>query len=380
MKKKKILFSILAVILLLGIIVYQTGIFRSGLVQPGRIQFTENVPKGKVIAVKKTKENIVYKAVGTIHSREEVELSPRITARVINVNVRSGDSVKKNDVLVQLDDLDLLAGVEQAKQQVNAAKSAISSAEDYVAKSKAAFELAQIAFNRYQKLLDKKVIAQKTYDEAKAVFEQNQATLSRAQHEKSRANSMFIASQNALKKAQARLAYAAIKSPMDGIVSERFADPGDLAVPGNILLTVFDPTRLMMYVPIRESLVSKIKVNDSLSFYVEALNKNIGGVVKEIVASVDPGSRTFLVKSCLDNPEKLMPGMFGTVKMNVGTEEMILIPSSSIVHIGELTYVFVEKDGKYSKVFVRIIHFSKDKFRVISGLHDGDKILTDISF
>ena len=380
MKKKKILFSILAVILLLGIIVYQAGIFRTGLVEPGNVEFSEKIPKGKLITVKKTKEHIVYKAVGTIHSREEVELSPRITARVINVNVRSGDSVKKDELLVKLDDVDLLAAVEQAKQQVNAAKSAIASAEDYVSKAKSAFELAQISFNRYQKLLDKKVIAQKTYDEAKAAFEQSQAAVSRAQHEKNRADSMFIASENALKQAQARLAFASIKSPMDGIISERFADPGDLAVPGNTLLTVFDPTRLMMYVPIRESLVSKIKVNDSLIFHVEALNKNMGGVVREIVASVDPGSRTFLVKACLDNPEKLMPGMFGTVKMNVGTEEMILIPSSSVIHVGELTYVFVEKDGKYSKVFVRIVHFSNDKFRVISGLHDGDKILTDISF
>jgi RND family efflux transporter MFP subunit len=380
MKKKKIFFTGLAFILLIGLIAYQTGLFATGKVKPGRVNVAEKIPKGKIFKVKKSNEKIIYQAVGTIHSRAEVELSPRLTARIINVNVRSGDSVKKNDILIQLDDVDLKAAVEQAKQQVNVAQSAIASAEDYVSKSKSAFELSEIAFNRYQTLLDKKVIAQKTYDEAKAVFEQSQAALSRAKHEKNGADSMYIAAENSLKQTEALLSYACIKSPMDGIVSERLADPGDLATPGNVLMTIFDPTRLMMYVPIRESLVANVKVNDSFTFHVEALNKDIGGVVREIVASVDPGSRTFLVKSCLANPDNLMPGMFGTVKMNVGSEDMILIPSSALIRIGELEYVFIVKEDETSKVFVRTVKFSKDKLRVISGLHDGDKILTDISF
>jgi len=375
MKKKKIILSFIAVMLLLALIAYQSGAFRTGAVPPGNVKIAPKVLKGKVLKLKKTTENIVYKAVGTVHSREEVELSPRIISRIVKVNVRSGDKVKKGEVLVALDDVDLKAAVARSEEQVNAAKSSVSSAIDYVKKAKSALELASIAFNRYKNLIEKKVIAQKTFDEAKAAYEQAQAAVSRAEHEKNRVDSVYVAAENALKEARAKLSYAYIKSPMDGIVSERFSDPGDLASPGNIIMTVFDPTRLMMYVPIRESLVSKVKIGDTLSFFVEALNKTIGGYVKEIVASVDPGSRTFLIKACLDAPEKLMPGMFGTVKINVGTENLLLIPQDALVNVGELEFVFVKKETGAEKVFVRTANFKDGMLEVISGLHEGESII-----
>jgi RND family efflux transporter MFP subunit len=375
MKKKKILLSLIAVVLLLGLIAYQSGVFRTGLVEPGNVKESVVAVKGKALLLKESEEDIIYKAVGTIHSREEVELSPRIVSRIVKVNVRSGDTVKKGEVLVELDDVDLQAAVARAKEQVRAAQSSVSSASDYVRKAQSALELATIAYNRNKALVEKKVIAQKTFDEAKSAYEQAKAALSRAEHEKSRADSVYVAAENALKEAEARLSYAYIKSPMDGIVSERFSDPGDLASPGSILMTVFDPSRLMMYVPIRESLVSKVKIGDSLMFYVEALNKKIKGTVKEIVASVDPGSRTFLVKACLAAPEKLMPGMFGTVDMRVGVEKVLLIPRRAVVHVGELEYVYVEKGGSNEMVFVRTADFNKEKLKVISGLKEGETII-----
>jgi len=375
MKKKKILLSLIAVVLLLGLIAYQSGVFRTGLVEPGNVKESVVPVKGKALLLKESEEDIIYKAVGTIHSREEVELSPRIVSRIVKVNVRSGDTVKKGEVLVELDDVDLQAAVARAKEQVRAAQSSVSSASDYVRKAQSALELATIAYNRNKALVEKKVIAQKTFDEAKSAYEQAKAALSRAEHEKNRADSVYTAAENALKEAEARLSYAYIKSPMDGIVSERFSDPGDLASPGSILMTVFDPSRLMMYVPIRESLVSKVKIDDSLMFYVEALNKKINGTVKEIVASVDPGSRTFLVKACLAAPEKLMPGMFGTVDMRVGVEKVLLIPRRAVVHVGELEYVYVEKGGSNEMVFVRTADFNKEKLKVISGLKEGETII-----
>jgi RND family efflux transporter MFP subunit len=378
MKKKKIIISIIAGILLLALIAYQSGAFRTGLVEPGNVEIDTVPIKGKIYKLNKTQEDIIYKAVGTIHSREEVELSPRMISRIVKVNVRSGDTVKKGEVLVELDDVDLKAAVARAKENVRAARSSVDSAVDYVKKVKSASNLAKIAFDRYTTLIDKKVIAQKTLDEAKSTYEQSMAAVSRAEHEKNRVDSVYVAAENGLKEAEARLSYAYIKSPMDGIVSERFSDPGDLASPGIIIMTVFDPTRLMMYVPIRESLVSKIKVGDSLLFHVEALNKKIKGTVKEIVASVDPGSRTFLVKACLSAPEKLMPGMFGTVDIKVGSEKLLLIPKDAVVYVGELEYVHVKKDSINEMVFVRTSdynNYNSKMLKVISGLHEGEEII-----
>ena len=97
----------------------------------------------------------------------------------------------------------------------------------------------------------------------------------------------------ALRQTQANLSYATIKSPMDGIVSDRMDDPGDLASPGNIIMKIFDSNRLMLYVPLRESLVKSVKIGDKIKFNVESLKRALTGAVSEIVPAVDPGSRTF---------------------------------------------------------------------------------------
>ena len=103
------------------------------------------------------------------------------------------------------------------------------------------------------------------------------------------------------------------------MVAERLADPGDIASPGNKLLRLFDPTRLMLDVPVREGLVTRIKLGERVYFHVDALGTNLTGEVREVVPSVDHGSRTFLVKICIGEAPALMPGMFGVLQLPIGT-------------------------------------------------------------
>ncbi|MFA7229944.1 MAG: efflux RND transporter periplasmic adaptor subunit [Victivallaceae bacterium] len=346
MKYFKVIIIIAATLFIVAVILYQTGTFSGRQIAPGNVAAEKEQFSGRIVPLVKQEIPLIYKTVGTVRSRDEVELSPRIVARVIEVTRRSGDSVKKGELLVKLDDSDLQAACRRAQESLKSAEASLTRA------------LSE--YNRQKLLLEKNVIPRKTFELAEEGWKAAVASEESARQ--------------GVKVADANLSYSEIKSPMDGIVSDRFKDPGDLASPGNIMMKVFDPSRLMLYVPLRESLVKSVKIGDKIKFTVESLKKTFTGEVREIVPSVDPGSRTFLIKMCILNPSKdLMPGMFGMIELQLGTETAYIVPSSAIKRIGQLEYITVLNDNDVpSQVLVRTIPGpTLETLKVVSGI-DAD--------
>jgi multidrug efflux pump subunit AcrA (membrane-fusion protein) len=158
---------------------------------------------------------------------------------------------------------------------------------------------------------------------------------------------------------------------MDGVVAERMADPGDLASPGNILLRLFDPASLLLEAPIREGLVGRLKLGDIVPFTVDALNTTLEGDIREIVPSVDPGSRTFMVKICIGKAPQLMPGMFGVLQLPMGTRQALLIPADAVIRVGQLEYVRAMLGDRVERVLVRTISADSNQCEIVTGLTAG---------
>ena len=365
------------VAVLLVLILWQSGVFRTDLIEPG--EAAAEYPKAaadEILAVEETEIPSLYHAVGTIHSRTEAEVAARITARILDVKVRSGDKVKTGDILVELDKTDLAERLQQARERVKEAKAALKAAEQSVKEMSAVFELAKQNFERDKVLFKKDVIPKKQFDATRSQYEAAMAALNRANERKTSAQAAIEAAQAAVKEQSAMLGYATITAPFDGIVARQLADPGDLASPGVTLITLFDPTRIMFYVPIREGLVRKVKVGDKIMVDVPAAGEAVEGVIREIVPSVNVGSRTFLVKICLPKNGGLMPGMFGSIALNVGKQKAILIPKEAIVNVGQLEYVgVVDKTGGVRKRLVRTLPYDGARRGVVSGLRRGERIL-----
>jgi len=362
---------------LLILILWQTGAFRRDLLEPGRTeqQSRETNGKGK-ITVEETEIPLFYHAVGTIHSRTEAEAAARITARILDVKVRSGDKVKTGDILVELDKTDLAERLKQASERVKETQASLKAAEQEVKQMSAVFDLAKKNFDRDKVLYKKDVIPKKQFDETRSKFETAMAMLNRANERETSAQAAIEAARAAVKEQSARLGYATITAPFDGIVARQLADPGDLASPGVTLITLFDPTRIMFYVPIREGLVAKVKVGNKIAVDVPAAGEKVDGVIREIVPSVNPASRTFLVKICLPAAKDLMPGMFGSVMLDIGKQKAIIIPENAITNVGQLEYVELHgKNGTVERRLVRSVPFGDSERRVVSGLRPGNAIL-----
>ncbi len=349
MKYKRTVAIIAACVVIVGLIIIQTGVFSGKNIAPGEKPAGNSKYSGRTLELKPTEIPRYFKTVGTVRSRDEIEVSPRITARIKEVTRRSGDSIKQGAVLVQLDDADLKAARDRASENLISAQ--------------AALDRAQKDFLRQKQLLANKAVSRKVYEYAEEALKTSKAGVAGAKQ--------------ALKQAEANLEYATIVSPMDAIVAERYADPGDMASPGNIMLKIFDPHRLMLYVPLREGLVRSVKVGDKIDFTVGSLQKTYTGEVREIVPSVDAGSRTFMIKMCiLGDTKNLMPGMFGSVKIKLGKEKVFLIPADAVTRIGQLEYLtVVNSDGVSSKILIRTIPGpNSGTLQIVSGIDKDEKI------
>lgn len=372
----KIIGPVAGVAGLLFLMLFQGGFFASGQIAPGIVNEAQ-ADNTATITIAETVEPDFYQAIGTVRSRNEVDLVPRIIARILEIKVRSGDRVKRGDVLAILDAKDLSAVVSQGQDQLRAVTASVAAADEQVKAAKAALELASKEMERTRALFEKNAAAKRDFDQSMAAFRQAEAGMQQAVQQRNAASAQAAAASQGIRQAEVGLGYATVISPIDAIVAERLADPGDLGNPASVMLRLFDPESLLLEVPIREALVREVTLGASVTYSVPALDKTFEGTVREIVPSVDPNTRTFLVKICIDNSSAgLMPGMFGTIKVPLKSEKkVIIIPESAIIRTGQLESVVEKEGGRLLRRQIRSIDLGNGRREVISGLKPGQVIL-----
>jgi RND family efflux transporter MFP subunit len=362
------------VAVIVWVIVWQAG-GCGKRIAPGRTAQLAAAPAVRVLTVAATNVPVVYTAVGTIRSRTDVQLAARIVGRILTVTVRAGDRIRAGDTPVTLDDAELRTGVSQAKERVAGAQAGLASAAERIVQARSALDLATAEVDRYRKLAAQKAVTLQALDAAEDGFKQAVARLAQAEQGQVAAQADTRAATEAQRQAETVVGYASIVCPMDGVVAERLADPGDLATPGKTLVRVFDPARLLLEAPIREGLVTRVKVGDTLPVTLDALGRTLHAEVREIVPSVDAGSRTFVAKLCLPQVEGVMPGMFGTVALIVGERQALLVPEGALVRAGQLEYVNVLTGGKATRMLVRSAPADAGRVEILAGLQAGDGVV-----
>ena len=179
-----------------------------------------------------------------------------------------------------------------------------------------------------------------------------------------------------LAEARSAASYAEITATLDGRVVERYAEPGDTAVPGTPLLKLYDPSALRLEADVRESLAASLAVGDSLDVHIDATGEQRRAAIEEIVPSADPGSRSFVVKLTLGEARGLYPGMYGRVAIPTGQVRELRIPAAAVMRVGQLEYVSVRTADVIERRFVRSGRSAADgTVEVLSGLDAGEQVV-----
>ena len=167
-------------------------------------------------------------------------------------------------------------------------------------------------------------------------------------------------------------------SPISGVVTARNYDPGDMAMQLPIL-TIESLNPVKVVVNVSESFYSQVVKGMAVEVTVDALEgESFQGKVSLIHPTLDPVAHTFTVEVTVPNSQlRLRPGMFARVKMNFGTYDRPLLSDMAVLkQVGSNDrYVFVEKDGRALYTVVQLGARINDKYEILSGLSEGDRVI-----
>lgn len=274
--------------------------------------------------------------VGTVTSEEKIHLSARMPAYVKRVSVSAGDAVKVGQELIALDDREI-------REQLLAAEAQLGQAET--------------EFNRTKRLV-----------ETDAATAQSLET----------AASMYHAARANVDGIKVMLTYATIASPINGIVTDRRVEAGDLANPGQVLLSVYDPENMRLEAPVPVRLTGRLSKGARVEVVLEHPPGTYAGTVTEFVSEIDPTSRTRKARIHLEGTEhNVLPGTFGRVWVDEAPRSAILIPRSAVYSVGQLEMVQVANEGKVHQRLVTTGATHANRVEILSGLNDGEELLVE---
>ena len=170
-------------------------------------------------------------------------------------------------------------------------------------------------------------------------------------------------------------------SPINGVVTARNYDVGDMYAMSAPVFTVEQIIPVKLLVGISESDYSKVKKGDGVVITTDAVpGITFYGRINRIYPTVDPATRTFTVEVVVDNNYKtLRPGMFARVTIKFGVNNSVVIPDVAVVKqqgSGERFVYVLNEDGTVSYVKVVLGRRMGAEYEVLEGLKDGDKIVT----
>ena len=372
----KILPLVGGVVILLLLILYMGGFFRTGLIEPGLLKTVETAEVAPDRTACAAVEDITewYEAVGTVRSRTETHISAQITGRILEVMVRPGDRVEKGDPLIYLDNQQLQARFDQAKQGLKAAGAKKEQAGQALVAAQAVLAQAEAQYNRIKTYFDQQAATKKDLEQAEASYKQAKAGVEQARKGMVAADAGVQQAKEVVEEGRITLGYTKILAPEAGEVAKRLAEAGDLALPGKSLLILYAPGALRLEAHVREGLIGKVVPGSRLHVAINAVNATLEGTVEEVIPSADPLSRTFLVKVAIPAIASLYPGMFGRLLVPLDVRQAVVVPRNAIYRIGQMEVVKVERDGRWYNCFVKTGKDIDGRVEILSGLKGNERI------
>jgi multidrug efflux pump subunit AcrA (membrane-fusion protein) len=335
----------------------------------------------------------------------QAAITPKITAPVKKFYVTRGSNVRKGELLAVLDNADLTAAALDSKGSYEQAQAAYNTATK--ASIPADLQAAKLGLDQAKANLD---VAQKVYDSRKSLFQHGaipgqevdtaKASLVQAQSAYDTAKTHFeafkaVSHADALKAAEGQLAsakgkyesaeaqldFSEIRSPINGVVTDRPLYAGETAAAGTPLITVMDVSALLAKAHLPEDSARGLKLGQPASVTLDGGSQSFPGTVSLVSPALDPGSTTIEVWVKVPNKdESLKAGTPVRVSIKSKTvKDALVVPKEAVLTgpDGKHTVMVVDSNDVAHQREVKTGISDDGKVQIVSGLKAGETVVTN---
>ena len=295
----------------------------------------------KVIEVENKPVFLTQTVSGTLEAVTKIRLYNEESGRITKLPYHEGDFVKQGTLLVQLDN-ELL--------------------KTDVAKATAAKEQAKVDLSRVKKLLPKKISTEEEVAKAATILD------------------LAVAEE---KRQLTRLQRTSIKAPIDGLITKRLYEPGDLLAQQSHIHSIIDPSALQLKASLAERWIPLVTINQPVTLRIDALgDKAFDARVARIHPTIDADTHKGIIEILLKPvPEGAKVGQFSRAKIELTATDRLIIPVHTIQYEPEGAYVFrVVEDDDGQSIAEKVFFEQGQQFgpvtEVLSELNPGDRIVS----
>lgn len=304
-----------------------------------------------IVLVKQERIELGPTISGALEAKQRAVLVAEAAGSVEAAPVDLGQRVRRGQLLARIE-----AGV---------LADATRSAESSVQAQEQALRLAERQLERVAQLVQSGALPENELDLA-----QNQLAAQRAQLAQAR---------SALVSSERQLSGALVKSPMDGVISQKSVNQGDVVAPGSPLFTIIDPSSMRLSASVPADALPLLRVGAPVEFRVRGLGDQLlTGQIERVGPAADPISRQIpLLVSLPNSSGRLVAGLFAEGRIATEQHIGLVVPSAAVSHTGATPSVRRLREDRVEVVSVGIglEDAARERVEITSGLSAGDRVL-----
>lgn len=341
----------------------------------------------KVYVVKSTFEmtqptkgdlQVSIRGIGNVDAKNIYAITAQSGGRIEEIYFDEGMSVKKGDLLLSIDAVELPSLIGEAKASLKKASHEASSAKENIESFEAQKVLFEATHERYKKLLEQKFVSQAEYDKAKSDLNNIKAQINAQKAKIASAASEEQRVQKNIEALQTKLERLKVYAPVDGYVISKEAEKASYVLPSSVIFKIVDPTTLWVRANIDERVAQSVKVGQNASIKLRSKpNEKIKGTLQRVVAMSNAVTLEREVNIGFDvTPETFYINEQAEVAIQIATHKDVLkVPLKLLAkHEGKKGLWVAEGEKAYFKE-VSILAQSDEEAAIGSGIEMGAELL-----
>ena len=357
--------------------------------EPSSVSAVASKPP-EVAVAKASRQDLVRKEVLAAEFRpfQEIDVHAKVAGFIKKMYVDAGDRVKTGQTLAVLEIPEMADELARAQASRSRSVSEVQREQDEVTRAEAGHQATHVIYERLSGVAKTRpnLIAQQEIDDAQAKDQAAEAQVSAAKSALASARDAVAVSQADVEKTKTMNAYANITAPFAGIITKRYADTGAM-IPASTsssnnaapIVRLAQNDLLRLFLPVPEALSGRVHVGLPVEVKVSALGRTFEGKVTRMADMVTTATRTMDAQVDVPNPRGLLiPGMYaeGIITIDRRPDALAVPLGAVITGTKGSTVYLVGPDGKVVVRPVQLGLETPDKVQVLSGLQEGDLVIT----